>query len=127
MTWDIRLLIDTDLDKDVIDGLRERANGDISDQLIKAGLTLPSPLTAQLERASEYLTAAKVLQRDWAGGTTPDTHKIGEFSQKSGIQEQIASFEAKGEKAIKDYISKMKKGNYPEIFEVIENKTDTNV
>lgn len=124
---DIRILIDTAVDNIVIESIIEKADVDIDDLLAEKGLSVSDPASAKIKKSSECTTCARVLSRDWAGGTTPDTHKIGEFSQKSGIQEQIVAFEAKGEKAIKDYIHEIKKGDYPEIFEIIENKTDTNV
>ena len=118
------LLIDTSLNSTTITQIIVKVDADIADMLAKERLS--DATASELTKTSECWTAARVLRRDWAGGTTPDTHKIGEFGQKSGIQEQIAAFEAKGEKAIKDYIHEQKKGDYPEIFEVIENKTDTN-
>lgn len=123
---DIRLLIDTSLSNTTIESIINKVGADIVYMLAKEGLSIGDPPATEITNAIEYFSCARVLTRDWAGGTTPDTHKIGEFSQKSGIQEQIAAFEAKGEKAIKDYIREMKKGDYPDVFEVIENKTDTN-
>jgi len=123
---DIKILIDTAVDNSVIESIIDGVDADIDDLLAEKGLSVSDPAPTKIKKSSKYTTCARVLSRDWAGGTTPDTHKIGDFSQKSGIQEQITMFEAKGEKAIKDYIHEKKKGNYPEIFEVIENKTDTN-
>ncbi|MHC1623449.1 MAG: hypothetical protein ACXQTR_02520 [Candidatus Methanospirareceae archaeon] len=126
---DIRILIDTTIDDIVIESIIEKVDAEIDDLLAEQGLSVgdSNPIPAKIKNASEYTTCARILSRDWAGGTTPDTHKIGEFSQKSGIQEQIAMFEAKGEKAIKDYIHEKKKGSYPDIFVIIENQTDTNM
>jgi len=124
---DIRILIDTSVDNIVIESIIDIVDTDIDDLLAEKGLSVSEPTSAKIKKSSKYTACARILTRDWAGGTTPDTHKIGEFSQKSGIQEQIAAFEAKGEKAIQDYIHEQKKGDYPEIFEIIENKTNTNL
>lgn len=123
---DIRLLIDTSLSNITIKSIIDKVAADIVDRLTEEGLSVSDPAPTKITNATEYFTCARVLFRDWAGSTTPDTHKIGEFSQKSGIEGQIAAFQAKGEKAIMDYIHEMKKGDCPDIFEVIENKTDTN-
>ena len=117
---DVKLLIDTSLEDTTIEGLIEKADAEIDDELAREGVSVPSPTPSLIKRASENIATAKVLYRR----TTPDHYTIANNLKQTDSEKQIEKFEKAGYAAIRDYIKQSKA--IPSIFSIIENKTDTN-
>ena len=107
---DVKLLTNTILEDTIIEELIVKADAEIDDKLTREGVSVPSPTPFLIAHASENLTAAKVLCRDWATSPSKET------------RQQIEKFEKTGYAAIKDYVRQSK--GIPPIFSVIENETD---
>lgn len=105
----VKLLIDTSLSDTTIEELIAKVDAEIDDEHAGEGISVPSPTPSLIVRASENLTAAKILSRNWVTAPKP-------------IWQQTEKLEKIGYVAIKDHIRQSK--GMPPIFSVIENKTD---
>ena len=105
---DVRTLTGTNLDDTTINDLIAKADSFIDDELSRENLSVPNPTPSLISRASLYLSAALVIQRDWLSGATPESLKIGDLSKQTKIQDQISRLEELGKEFLKEYIRRSK-------------------
>jgi hypothetical protein len=123
-TGDVKALTGTTLDDTDIALLIEQADSEIDAVLAREGLSIAGSTTPLLiNLASKYLASSLVLQREWASGATPDSYRIGDFSQQTRIAEQIAGFEKRGKGFLEEYIRRSR-FDATMFYTIVEDKTN---
>lgn len=122
-TADVKALTGTTLNNTTIALLIDQADSEIDVTLSRENLSISGATPPLISLASKYLASALILQRDWASGATPDSYRVGDFSQQTRVLEQIQQFREHGWRAVEEYIRRSQ-FDATMLYSVVEDTTN---